>query len=238
MTDNPDNFYTFSSSELAEIKADYYQLLADKHAHNRQFKKRNQRFNRVLVFVVVAILIGGFVSWVPIRLLWEGLGFMAQGFDMSPTYAILGQHPGSVILALAVPVLTLMLILLFWMTIRYKHLDQHLLQRFPTQSSRFYANYEDYVKQDQLPKNFSLTSGQWRWITQVIKLPDYLLVFPANHRQVPALDSKLSCWIIRRSNNPDLYQQLSERYHAEDLKYPRTRRWADYFLVDGTKKEN
>ncbi|MFT8879022.1 MAG: hypothetical protein ABF913_05600 [Oenococcus sp.] len=202
MPESADNSYTFSAAELAQIKADYSQLLADKYAHNDQFQKRNQLFHSLRIGVVIGILI---------NVLMIGLVILMS--------YVVGRFPFPFILILNIMVV-IFGIIVFIVLKRRQYLDQQLLREFPTAPIRY--NHTPYLKAFH--------------IRQMIKLPDYLIVWPvAKERQIIPTPGQVSCWIIRRKDQPGAYDKLSTTYYHNLLKNPKASRWVDYLLVDGTK---
>ncbi|MFT8916322.1 MAG: hypothetical protein ABF899_00480 [Oenococcus sp.] len=223
MTENPDNFYTFSAAELTETKADYSQLLADKHMHNRQFKKRDRFFSGALIVGVIAILLDLPDSWIALQVMWSVLKLLIKGMDLSPlSVSIRRIGLATFIYGMCSPLIVVLIVAIMALLKRLKHFDQFLLARFPTKTSHF----------DSMPAaNSALDDLK---IRQMIKLPSYLIVWLA----AKEAHTTASCWIIRKADQPGLYEKLPTTYYNHLLKNPRTRRWADYWLIDGTQKDD
>ncbi|QAS69394.1 hypothetical protein DLJ48_02075 [Oenococcus sicerae] len=217
MTEATDEFYTFSSTELAAIKADYRQLLADQRAHNRQFQKRNRHFISRLIIVFAVILIELYGFWFA-RAVFLVFRYMP---DLETAYSFVANHWYIYFLYLLLFMVTLVLMLEFVLIKRNKDQAKCLFNKFPTVEVR-------YFKKDRYPSLI---------VQQMIKLPAYLIVWPKNKEIniIPSPD-RVNCWLIRRADQADLYDKLSSSYRKNLLKNKRTRRWAGSFLVDGTKE--
>ncbi|MGY3745335.1 hypothetical protein ACWN89_07915 [Oenococcus kitaharae] len=132
----------------------------------------------------------------------------------SPTFSL----PAAIILAIVI--FSIPAVLFF---MRKRRMDQHLLRLFPTGPVRY--NHTPYLKPFH--------------IQQMIKLPDYLIIWPvAKERSIIPTSDHVSCWIIRKADQPTIYDKLSTTYYNNLLKNPKASRWADYWLIDGTKKDD
>ncbi|MCV3296736.1 hypothetical protein [Oenococcus kitaharae] len=223
MPELPDNCYTFSVAELAEIKETYQLLLADKHAHNRQFKKRERHFQWNLVILLVSFVLSLSLCWLTIRLLGFVFGMLAQGMDLRSISSTLARYPTTILIIMSGPLVMLLVIIEFVWIKHKKDLDRYLFNQFPTSAVRY--NHTPYLKTFH--------------IQQMIKLPDYLIIWPvAKERQIIPTPDQVSCWIIRKADQPAIYNKLSTTYYNNLLKNPKASRWVDYWLIDGTKKDN
>ncbi|MDN6900593.1 hypothetical protein [Oenococcus sicerae] len=203
MPESTDNFYTFSAAELAQIKADYSQLLADQHAHNAQFQKRNQLFHSLQMGVIIATLVNILMIFLVILMSY-----------------VLGRFLFPFILILNI-IVVIFGTAIFIVLKKRQYLDQQLLREFPTVPVRY--DRASYLKPFH--------------IRQMIKLPDYLILWPiVKELHIIPTPDQASCWIIRRSDQPGAYQKLPAMDYNDLLKNHKASRWIDYLLVDGTKE--
>ncbi|MFT8324435.1 hypothetical protein [Oenococcus sicerae] len=193
MTEATDEFYTFSSTELAAIKADYRQLLADQRAHNRQFQKRRLYFILMLIDLGAIAIVGIYGLWL-VREIFFVLKYIS---NIKAMYLLVIQHLDTYFLILLLVLMVIVSIIEFIRIKHKKELDRILLNNFPMTTVRYQRT--PYLKVFH--------------VQQTIKLPAYLIVWPKNKEIsiIPSPD-RVNCWLIRRADQADLYDKLSSSY--------------------------
>ncbi|MGY3744928.1 hypothetical protein [Oenococcus kitaharae] len=150
-------------------------------------------------------------------------GMLAQGMDLRSISSTLARYPTTILIIMSGPLVMLLVIIEFVWIKHKKDLDRYLFNQFPTSAVRY--NHTPYLKPFH--------------IQQMIKLPDHLIVWPvAKERSIIPTSDHVSCWIIRKADQPTIYDKLSTTYYNNLLKNPKASRWADYWLIDGTKKDD